>query len=71
MIGPAAWEELYCRPPATPQKYLEIEYQGHLYKYDVASAVWLFDYYQQFRTWCEKDVRNNNGEYADEIEVIA
>jgi len=33
--------------------------------------VWLFDYYQQFRTWCEEDVRNNNGEYADEIEVIA
>lgn len=69
MIGPQAWENMGVRSHRT--KDLIIEHEGTRYIYHTWSNDWvIFDSHEQFKAWAKADVENNNGDYADEKEMI-
>ena len=70
MMGPQAWENLFQTKPgaATYEGYgiqkgdKEYTYQLHLPE--------MFDSISQWMDWCEADVRDNDGYYADTIKEL-
>ena len=68
MIGPQAWENLFS--PKRKQTVI-VEGGGKVYTYNFAEAWEMFDSRTEMMEWCEADVRDNDGEYADTVEVIA
>ena len=70
MMGPQVWENLFQTKPvaATYEGYgiqkgdKEYTYQLHLPE--------MFDSISQWMDWCEADVRDNDGYYADTIKEL-
>ena len=68
MLGPQAWENLYqTNPPAAAGKGYVISHGNKEYTYQLHMPE-MFESLWDWFDWCEDDVANNNGEYADKIE---
>ena len=70
MIGPQAWENLFQTKPvaATSEGYV-IQKGDKKYTYQLHLPE-MFDSISQWMDWCEADVRDNDGYYADTIEEV-
>lgn len=72
MIGPQAYENLFQTSVDYSTKAVRIKHDGKRFIYYIHPSDWeLFNSYDEFITWCEVDIRDNNGGYADTVEVIA
>ena len=70
MIGPQAYENLfYVRPVAATHKGYVISRDGKEYTYQLHIPE-MFECLSEWMDWCEDDVANNNGEYADNVEAV-
>ena len=70
MIGPQAWENLFQTTPvaATYEGYV-IQKGDKKYTYQLHLPE-MFDSISQWMDWCEADVRDNDGYYADTIKEL-
>ena len=71
MIGPQAYENLFQTSVDFSTKSVSIKHEGMRYTYHIVAGDWeLFGSHAKFKAWCEADVRDNDGGYADAVEVI-
>lgn len=71
MIGPQAYENLFQTSVDYSTKAVHIKHDGKRFIYYIQSSDWeLFNSYDEFVTWCEADVQDNDGYYADTIEEV-
>ena len=70
MIGPQAYENLFqTKPVAATHKGYVISRGDKEYTYQLHMPE-MFDSISAWMDWCEDDVANNDGYYADSVEVI-
>ena len=67
MIGPQAWENLFL--PKRKQTTV-VEGGGKAYTYTFFEPWEMFESHSEMMDWCEADVRDNNGYYADTIKEL-
>ena len=68
MIGPNAWENLLS--PKRAQTVI-VEGGGKIYTYNFVEAWEMFESRTEMMDWCEADVRDNDGYYADTIKELS
>ena len=70
MIGPRAYEELfYVKPIAATHKGYVILCGDKEYTYQLHMPE-MWDSISEWMDWCEEDVKDRQGMYADKIETV-
>ena len=69
MIGPQAWENLFSYHTEGAETVI-VKGGGKIYTYNFINAWEMFETRTELMEWCESDVRDYGGEYADTIEDV-
>ena len=70
MIGPEAFDNLFVAKPHPPKHEGYVICHGSKEYTYYLHIPEMFDDLSAWMDWCEEDVANNNGEYADNVEAV-